>query len=30
MPAVVAALIILLWLIVPAVAGAWRTRTRDA
>jgi ABC-type transport system involved in multi-copper enzyme maturation permease subunit len=30
MPAGVAALIILLWLIVPAVAGAWRTRTRDA
>jgi hypothetical protein len=30
MPAVVAVLIVLLWLIVPAVAGAWRTRTRDA
>jgi uncharacterized membrane protein len=30
MPAVVAALVILGWLIVPAVAGAWRTRTRDA
>ena len=30
MPAVVAVLTILLWLIVAAVAGAWRTRTRDA
>jgi hypothetical protein len=30
MPAVAAVLVILAWLIVPAVAGAWRTRTRDA
>lgn len=30
MPAVVAALVILGWLILPAVAGAWRTRSRDA
>jgi hypothetical protein len=30
MPAVVAVLVILGWLVVPAVAGAWRTRSREA
>jgi hypothetical protein len=30
MPAGVAIVVILAWLIVPAVAGAWRTRNRDA
>ena len=30
MPAVVAILVILGWLVVPAVAGAWRTRSREA
>ena len=30
MPAVVAIVVILGWLIIPAVAGAWRTRNRDA
>ena len=30
MPAVVAVLVILAWVIIPAVAGAWRTRTQDA
>jgi hypothetical protein len=30
MPAIVAILVILGWLIIPAVAGAWRTRNRDA
>jgi hypothetical protein len=30
MPAVVAILVILGWLVVPAVAGAWRTRNREA
>jgi hypothetical protein len=30
MPAGVAIVVILGWLIVPAVAGAWRTRNRDA
>jgi hypothetical protein len=30
MPAVTAVLVILAWLVIPAVAGAWRTRTRDA
>lgn len=30
MPAAVAALVLLAWVVVPAVAGAWRTRTRDA
>jgi hypothetical protein len=30
MPAVTAVLVILAWAVIPAVAGAWRTRTRDA
>jgi hypothetical protein len=30
MPAAVAVLVILAWAVIPAVAGAWRTRTRDA
>lgn len=30
MPAIVAIVVILGWLIIPAVAGAWRTRNRDA
>jgi hypothetical protein len=30
MPAAVAALVILAWPVIAAVAGAWRTRTRDA
>jgi hypothetical protein len=30
MPAATAVLVILAWLVVPAVAGGWRTRTRDA
>jgi hypothetical protein len=30
MPVAVAALVILAWTVIAAVAGAWRTRTRDA
>jgi hypothetical protein len=30
MPAVTAVLVILAWAVIPALAGAWRTRTRDA
>jgi hypothetical protein len=30
MPAVAAVLVILVWAVIPAVAGAWRTRTQDA
>jgi hypothetical protein len=30
MPVVVAVLVILAWVVIPAVAGAWRTKTRDA
>ena len=30
MPAVAAVLVILAWAVIPAVAGAWRTRTQDA
>ncbi len=30
MPVAAAALVILAWIVVAAVAGAWRTRTRDA
>jgi len=30
MPAVTAVLVILGWAVLPAIAGAWRTRTRDA
>jgi len=30
MPAATAVLVILAWAVIPAVAGAWRTRTRDA
>jgi hypothetical protein len=30
MPAVPAVLVILAWAVIPAVAGAWRTRTHDA
>ena len=30
MPAAVAVLVILAWAVIPALAGAWRTRTRDA
>lgn len=30
MPAITAVLVILAWAVIPAVAGAWRTRTRDA
>jgi len=30
MPAAVAVLVILAWAVIPAVLGAWRTRTRDA
>ena len=30
MPAVTAVLVILAWAVIPAVLGAWRTRTRDA
>jgi hypothetical protein len=29
MPAAPAVLVILAWAVIPAVAGAWRTRTRD-
>lgn len=29
-PALAAALVILAWAVLPALAGAWRTRTRDA
>jgi hypothetical protein len=30
MPAATAVLVILAWAVIPAVCGAWRTRTRDA
>jgi hypothetical protein len=30
MPVVAAVLVILAWVVIPAIAGAWRTRTRDA
>jgi hypothetical protein len=30
MPAVTAVLVTLAWAVIPALAGAWRTRTRDA
>jgi hypothetical protein len=30
MPVAAAALVILAWIVIAAVAGAWRTRTRDA
>jgi hypothetical protein len=30
MPAVTAVLVIIAWAVIPAVVGAWRTRTRDA
>jgi ABC-type transport system involved in multi-copper enzyme maturation permease subunit len=30
MPALVSVLVILAWAVIPAVAGAWRTRTQDA
>jgi hypothetical protein len=30
MPPVTAVLVILVWAVIPAIAGAWRTRTRDA
>jgi hypothetical protein len=30
MPAVTAVLVILAWVVIPAAAGTWRTRTRDA
>jgi hypothetical protein len=30
MPAITAVLVILAWVVIPAAAGAWRTRTRDA
>ena len=30
MPIVVAVLVVLAWAVIPAIAGAWRTRTQDA
>jgi hypothetical protein len=30
MPSAAAILVILAWAVIPAVAGAWRTRTQDA
>jgi len=30
MPAITAVLVIIAWAVIPAVVGAWRTRTRDA
>jgi hypothetical protein len=30
MAAAVAVLVILAWTVIPAIAGAWRTRTQDA
>jgi len=30
MPVVAAVLVIVAWVVIPAIAGAWRTRTRDA
>lgn len=30
MPAIAAVLVVLAWVVIPAAAGAWRTRTRDA
>ena len=30
MPAITAVLVILAWVVIPAAAGTWRTRTRDA